>query len=168
MGSILNLVFSLALAHADGGYAQLGGTFTKTQATVGKQKIEIFVADTDPRRMRGLMGVERLPENTGMIFVFDRETPQSFWMKDTIIDLSIGFFSAAGELIDVQEMTATSVMDKNPPSYHSHGNALYALEMNKDWFTKHNVAKGARLAIVGKPASALLNKQIAKGKQAGQ
>jgi uncharacterized membrane protein (UPF0127 family) len=56
--------------------------------------LKVQVARTAAQRERGLMGVTRLPKHTGMLFIFDRDEPVAFWMKDTLIPLDMVF---AGE-----------------------------------------------------------------------
>jgi uncharacterized membrane protein (UPF0127 family) len=107
------------------------------------------------------MFVKSLPANEGMLFVFDEERMQNFWMKNTLIPLSIGFFDKSGLLIDVQEMKPSeSLMDATPPSYQSAGPALMALEMNAGWFKKNHLDVGARLSVERAGKSALLKRKL--------
>jgi uncharacterized membrane protein (UPF0127 family) len=85
-----------------------------------------------------------MPENDGMLFIFSQEDTRYFWMKNTYIDLSIGYFDKEKALIDIQEMKATSMMETRPPSYPSAKPAMYALEMNKGWFAKNKVKLGEK------------------------
>lgn len=124
--------------------------YQKAQLQVGRVKFTAYIADDEAKRSQGLMFIEKLPDDVGMLFVFDQQQPLGFWMKNTLIPLNIGFFDERAELIDTQEMqVAPSVMDLNPPTYQSRGAALFALEMNAGWFKKHGVNKGARLRLVG-------------------
>jgi uncharacterized membrane protein (UPF0127 family) len=132
---------------------------------VGKQKIHAYIADDDAKRQQGLMFVEKLPDNTGMLFVFEDVQPLGFWMKNTLIPLNIGFFDGKGVLIDAQEMkVAESLMKLNPPTYQSRAPAQFALEMPQGWFKKHGVSEGAKLRTFGDPPSALLKKLLPPGK----
>ena len=56
--------------------------------------IHARIADTPQKQAQGLMFVKNLPENEGMLFVFDEETEQLFWMKNTLIDLDMVFIGA--------------------------------------------------------------------------
>ncbi len=56
----------------------------------------VQVAQTEPQRERGLMGVRKLAEHTGMLFVFDGDAPIEFWMKDTLIPLDMVFIGRNG------------------------------------------------------------------------
>ena len=106
------------------------------------------------------MYIEKLPENTGMLFVFEQEQPLNFWMKNTLIPLSIGFFSGKGKLVDQQEMRPGSVMSLDIPTYKSRKDGMFALEMNAGWFGKHKVKDGAQLELVSKSKSALLKSKL--------
>lgn len=123
-------------------------SFKKQTILVGSKKIIVEVADTDPKREYGLMFVTTLPKDQGMLFIFDRPTPLSFWMKNTLIPLAIAYFDTSKKLIEVLEMEPASLVQRAPPSYPSSRPAQYALEMNKGWFKAHHVPKGALLKIL--------------------
>lgn len=115
---------------------------------IGNVVFVAFVADTDSKRETGLMFIERLEKNEGMLFVFDRESPKNFWMKNTLIPLSIGFFDRNAKLVDVQEMNpGSSLMDLNVPTYESKKPAMYALEMPSKWFELNKLKLGQELSV---------------------
>ena len=98
------------------------------------------VADTDEERARGLMGVTRLDENDGMLFAYDAPASGAFWMKDTLIPLSIAFIGEDGTVHTIREMTPCR---KDPcDSYPAEAPFLYALEMNEGWFDRNGVEVG--------------------------
>src|SRR4051812_16345138 len=78
--------------------SEKGVQFKKAALTLGSAHLNVEIADTEDRRERGLMGRTSLKDSEGMIFIFDMATQQGFWMKDTLIPLSIGFFSPSGKL----------------------------------------------------------------------
>lgn len=117
--------------------------FPRGTLTIAGKTLEIEIAETPAQQERGLMFRRSLPEGTGMLFVFPDESEHAFWMKNTFIDLAIGYFDRNRKLIDIQEMKATSVLEKNPPSYPSSGPAMYALEVPKGWFKRNRVVIGA-------------------------
>ncbi len=65
--------------------------------------IAIEVADTDSTRTRGLMERRTIPPDTGMLFVFPAESPQSFWMSNTPHALDIQYYAADSTLVSVAE-----------------------------------------------------------------
>ena len=118
-------------------------TFKTEKIKIGKKTITVEIAETEKQLERGLMHRQKMKTDAGMFFIFKDEQIRSFWMKNTLIDLSIGYFNKDKKLIDIQEMSATSIMQKDLPSYPSQGPAMYALEMNKGWFNKNKIAVGA-------------------------
>ena len=109
------------------------------------------IADTPDSRERGLMYRTSMPEQDGMLFIFEVAQPMAFWMKNTLIPLSIGYFGADRKLIDVYEMSPAVMGETHPKTYPSHGDALYALEMNKGWFAKHHIKPGSELKLPAPP-----------------
>lgn len=118
--------------------------FKKTEITISGKTITVELAETETQRNRGLMYRDNLPADQGMLFIFESEQPLSFWMKNTYIDLSIGYFDKNRTLVDIQDMKKTSVLTVEFPSYESRKPAQYALEMNQGWFKKNKIKLGAR------------------------
>ncbi len=113
--------------------------FKKEYIQLGQKKISVEIAETNQQLEYGLMHRTSLKEDQGMLFIFKDEQILSFWMKNTLIDLSIGYFSRKKVLNEVIEMKSTSLLQTNFPSYPSQQPAMYALEMNKGWFSKNKI-----------------------------
>lgn len=114
-----------------------------------KIKITVEVARTEQEHARGLMFREKLAKDEGMLFVFENESIREFWMKNTLIDLDIGYFDKNNKLIDIQQMKAvTSIMQTDLPTYPSKKPAQYALEMTKGWFKKNKIEEGAQFKFL--------------------
>lgn len=122
--------------------------FEKVKISLGGQTITVEVADTNPKRERGLMERTSLADNNGMIFIFEDEKVLNFWMKDTLIPLDIGYFNNTKTLIDIQSMQPISLIEKVPRIYPSKKPAQYALEMPLGWFAKHKVKIGSKYKTV--------------------
>ncbi|MFN3157067.1 DUF192 domain-containing protein [Marivita cryptomonadis] len=69
----------------------------------GSARVSVDIADTPELRSRGLMFVENMPAMQGMLFVYEREQPVSFWMKNTLIPLDMIFADASGVVQRVHE-----------------------------------------------------------------
>lgn len=125
--------------------------FDKKKIKLGSKTIEVEVADTDPKRERGLMFREELPEDKGMLFIFDQERILSFWMKNTLIPLSIGYFDKNKKLLEIHEMTPAVLGEREIKTYPSRLPAMYALEMPKAWFARNQIKPGFTFTFVRKP-----------------
>jgi uncharacterized membrane protein (UPF0127 family) len=111
--------------------------------TVGGHRIRVVVAITPAQQQRGLMHRTKLDEDAGMLFVYDTERTLSFWMRDTLIPLSIAFIDGDLVVRDIQDMA--SLDDK---THHvSKVPAMYALEVNRGWFERHDVGVGAQVTF---------------------
>jgi uncharacterized protein len=109
-----------------------------------KVEVRIEVADDLAEQAKGLMGRTALGENRGMLFVYTEERERSFWMKNTLIPLSIAFIDSERRIIDIQNMKP---LDDEPPSYVSAEPAQYALEVNQGFFEERGVRVGDRVEL---------------------
>ncbi|MEN0057486.1 MAG: DUF192 domain-containing protein [Bdellovibrio sp.] len=123
--------------------------FTKKKISLGGRTFVVDVAENPAQYERGLMFRESLKQDEGMLFIFKNEETRFFWMKNTLIDLSIGFFDKEGVLIDIQEMkSGKGIPEAQLPSYASAKPAKYALEMRKGWFKEKKIKVGSKLTIL--------------------
>jgi uncharacterized membrane protein (UPF0127 family) len=105
-------------------------------------EITVEVADESDERMRGLMFREYLPDSAGMIFIFDEERPHSFWMKNTLIPLAIAFIDVDSIITDIKWMKPGDLSSHAPSKP-----VLYALEVNRGWFTARAITPGAKVKL---------------------
>lgn len=113
-------------------------------------KLDVEVATTYQQKAQGLMLREKLPEGQGMIFIFPYEQTLSFWMKNTLIPLTIGYFDKNRVLIETHDMEPAlgPVQDEMLPRYPSARPAMYAVEVPKGWFTKKKINPKASFKIL--------------------
>ncbi|MGE7758495.1 DUF192 domain-containing protein [Peribacillus sp. NPDC097895] len=102
--------------------------------------LSVQVADTQRKREKGLMFVRKLPENEGMLFVFSEKMFDGFWMKNTLIPLSIAFLDSDGEILKILDMEPCK--EENCPTYDPELFYLYAIEVNLGWFQKNQIKEG--------------------------
>ena len=132
----------------------LGSQTKSTQAKllpikVGGVLAKVELADTPRKRNKGLMNRQSMAKGQGMLFVFKQEQKLNFWMKNTFIALSIGFFDSKKKLTEVIDMEPVlSLMQKQIPTYESKSPAQFALEMNRGWFKKNHIKKGSSLKLL--------------------
>jgi len=120
--------------------------FDKRKIKIGKKEIMVEIAESPIQHERGLMFRKKLSTNEGMLFIFNNSQPRAFWMKNTLIPLSIGYFDENKTLQEYFEMVpAKSIMVQEPTVYKSTNSAMYALEMPKGWFKNNNIKVGDKL-----------------------
>lgn len=71
--------------------------------TIGDKKYKVEIADTPEKQEKGLMGRKSLPEDQGMLFIYDEPQDLSYWMKDTLISLDIIFIDDDMEVVSVKQ-----------------------------------------------------------------
>jgi uncharacterized protein len=108
--------------------------------------IKAEVAQTPEQRERGLMGRRSLPADEGMAFIFFERTSGGFWMKDTLIPLSIAFFDKDGKILRILDMNPCR---KDPCRIYDPGVGYWgALEVNQGAFSRWHAREGDVIRIV--------------------
>lgn len=121
---------------------QAGARARIQTAAGGPVEIQIEVADTPESRSMGLSRRPSLPEGSGMLFIFAVDQQGPFWMKDTLIPLSIAFIGADGRILEIQDMAPMSEELHRPVQGYR-----YALEVNQGFFSRNGVNPGDRVDI---------------------
>ncbi len=121
---------------------------TITTLGAGLYNIKAEVAQTPKEHEIGLMSRTSMGSNEGMIFVFPRAGRQCFWMKNTLLPLSIAFLADDGRVVNIDEM-----LPQTETTHCSAEPVRYVLEMNKGWFTKRGIKAGDKItgSLFGTP-----------------
>ena len=101
------------------------------------KKLYAEIADSDHLRNKGLMYRTTLGEDCGMLFNFPSSAIQSFWMKNTLIPLSIAFINESGKIINIEDLKPHSL-----ESVYSFVPVKFALEMKQGWFQENHIFPG--------------------------
>ena len=112
----------------------------RIKLNAGMFLIDTQVASTPEQREIGLMFRQQMPQNEGMLFVFERPGEQCFWMKNTLLPLTAAFVADDGTIVNLADMkpqTTDSHCSKKP--------VRYVLEMNQGWFAKKGIKTGTKL-----------------------
>jgi uncharacterized membrane protein (UPF0127 family) len=110
----------------------------------GEVPVKAEIARTGAERAQGLMYRKELEDGSGMLFVFDRDEILSFWMKNTLIPLSIAYIASDGRIVEIYDMEPGNL---NPVK--SSRSVRYALEVPQGWFARAGIGPGSRLVIDG-------------------
>jgi hypothetical protein len=106
----------------------------------GMHRIDAQVALTPDQRQIGLMWRKNMPQQEGMLFIFEQASQQCFWMKNTLIPLTAAFLADDGSIVNLADMkpqTTDPHCSKQP--------VRYVLEMNQGWFAKKGVKAGDKI-----------------------
>jgi uncharacterized protein len=122
-------------------------TRLEIRADGGVVPVDVEVADDDEERSTGLMNRERLDPDAGMVFLFEEPLHTSFWMKDTLIPLSIAFWNERGTIVAILDMEPCEA--EPCPSYDPGVEFEGALEVNQGFFDEHGVEIGDRIELIG-------------------
>ncbi len=106
---------------------------------LGAEELVAELALTGEQEMTGMMFRTNILENEAMLFVFRGPSQQAFWMKNTIVPLSIGFIDPDGTLLEVSDLQP---LNTNAVSSESL-NIQYVLETKQGWFERHHIRPGA-------------------------
>ena len=111
--------------------------------SIDGHELLLQLALSNAEQKKGLMYREKLPEDHGMLFLFDYPDQRSFWMRNTSIPLDIAYFDASGRLKEIHPLypfDETSVLSR----CHE---ILIAIETNQDWFAKKGIKTGALIDL---------------------
>lgn len=105
---------------------------------MGSEEVTAELALTAQQEMTGMMFRTSMPENDGMLFVFQGPFRASFWMKNCPLPLSAAYIDPTGRILEV---VALHAQDTNAVVAKS-ADVQYVLEMNEGWFKRHNIGDG--------------------------
>lgn len=140
-GLPISLIAGALLSAAGQAAAQM----PPVELTAGFYRIEAEVAADDASRAQGLMHRRSMPENRGMLFLFDVAARHCMWMRNTLLPLSVAFLDDQGRILNIENM-----QPQTEDNHCAAQEARYALEMNLGWFAKKGIKPGARIAGIEK------------------
>jgi uncharacterized protein len=135
-----------AVAGANSDARELDRLFSRSTLQIATpdaklHKIDVWVADNDARRARGLMYVEQLADDAGMLFIYPQPQPISMWMKNTHLSLDMLFVSADGRVHSIVENTKPMSLD----TISSDGIVLAVIELKAGSAARLKIRPGARV-----------------------
>lgn len=136
LGLLVSLALALPVWAQDGPQPRL----ETIDLTAGMHVIKAELAQTPQQQMVGMMFRKEMGANEGMLFVSADSHQRCFWMRNTLIALSIAFIDDDGSIVNIADM--------QPQSEVSHCSAKpvrFALEMRQGWFAKRGIKAGFKL-----------------------
>ena len=116
--------------------------------------LQVYIADTDPRRMRGLMFETEsfLADDKGMLFVFDEPGNRSMWMKNMQFHLDIIWFNENGNVVSIEKNVPPCITPVEVMSCKSVGvsadNAKYVLELTSGYVDEYSITEDSQLELI--------------------
>ncbi|MDX1642311.1 MAG: DUF192 domain-containing protein, partial [Balneolaceae bacterium] len=107
--------------------------------------VEVAVADDNRSRSEGLMNVMNLPEDSGMLFIFENEQPRSFWMANTPLSLDIIFVDSELKIVRIHRNTQPYSQE----SIQSEDPAQFVVEVNAGYTLEHDIREGMQIGLEG-------------------
>ncbi len=83
-----------------------------------------------------------LAPDDGMVFVWDGDVREGFWMKNTLIPLSVAFISGNGTIVDIEDMAPLTLTDHRPAVPYR-----YAVEANQGFFSRNDIQVSCKVSI---------------------
>ena len=125
--------------------------FPRGTIKVDEVPLEVQIADTEPRRVRGLMFQDPLPYDQGMIFVFDEPGLYSLWMLNMQFHLDMIWFDENGKVVHIEKNVPpckTALEITTCQSVVPEGNAKYVLEVTSGFVDQNNITEDSILSII--------------------
>lgn len=125
--------------------------FPRGTIKVDDKVLEVQIADTEARRVRGLMFQNQLPYDQGMIFVFNESGIYSLWMLNMQFSLDMIWFDENGNVVHIEQnippcKSATEIMACQ--SIVPSGEAKYILEVTSGFVNEYGITKDSQLEII--------------------
>ena len=136
MGLLVALLTAATAASAQDGPQKLPAI----TLNAGMHLIRAEVAQTPEQRSTGLMFRQAMGQNEGMLFAFEDAGQQCFWMKNTLLPLSVAFVADDGSIVNIETMKP-----QTEDSHCSTKPVRFVLEMNEGWFGKRGIKPGFKL-----------------------
>ena len=136
VGLLVIVIFAIIL------YTKTGAKNTSfISVKIGNTTVNAEIADTFSKQMKGLMGRKNLPEDQGMLFVFDSPSVRKFWMFNTSIPLDMIWINSSKKIIYIEKNVQPCFI-LNCTSYGPDKDAQYVLEVNANYTVKNKIFVG--------------------------
>lgn len=145
MKSLVHYLLPLCMALAGQSFAQDTAQMNlpRVKLSAGMHLIDAQVAQTSDQRTIGLMFRKDMPQQEGMLFVFEQPSGLCFWMKNTVLPLTAAFVADDGTIVNLADMKPQTT-----DSHCASKPVRYVLEMNQGWFAKRGFKAGSKLGGV--------------------
>jgi len=113
--------------------------YQKTSTSINGYNVTMAIASTDEQRIRGLSGSEKLNENQGMLFLFDKPSKQGFWMNKMNFPIDIVWLDSNNKVIHIEKQLEPCKIFLACPVYNPQVDALYVVELRSGFADSHSI-----------------------------
>lgn len=126
------------------------GEYEVRKITIDNVMLNVEIADDSEKIQRGLMYRDMLPENQGMLFIFDEERKYQFWMMNMKINLDMIWLDSNGKVVHIVEDAAPCIDSAHTSqcTYNPDEPAKYVLEVNSGFVKKHGISENSIMRIL--------------------
>jgi len=126
------------------------GEYEVRKITIDNVMLNVEIADDSEKIQRGLMYRDMLPENQGMLFIFDEERKYQFWMMNMKINLDMIWLDSNGKVVYIVEDAAPCIDSAHTSqcTYNPDEPAKYVLELNSGFVKKHGINENSIMHIL--------------------
>jgi uncharacterized protein len=121
--------------------------YKKTSISINGSKILLALASTDEQRIRGLSGLEKLNENEGMLFLFDKPSKQGFWMNEMKFPIDILWLDSDSRVVHIEKNLQPCIIFMACHVYTPQVNSQYVLELRSGFANDHSIQNGTRVNL---------------------
>jgi uncharacterized membrane protein (UPF0127 family) len=121
--------------------------YDKKTVLINGFKVLLAIASTDELRIKGLSGSEKLNENEGMLFLFDKPSKQGFWMNEMKYPIDIIWLNANKSVVHVEKSLDPRKIFLACPVYSPQSDSLYVLELSAGFADRHSIKNGTNIDL---------------------
>jgi uncharacterized membrane protein (UPF0127 family) len=113
--------------------------YKKTIISINGINVTMAIASTDEQRIRGLSGIEKMNENEGMLFLFDKPSKQGFWMNKMNFPIDIIWLDSNNKVVHIEKQLEPCKLFLACPVYNPEVDSLYVIELRSGFADDHSI-----------------------------
>ncbi|MDW0134808.1 MAG: DUF192 domain-containing protein [Nitrososphaeraceae archaeon] len=119
--------------------ADFFSNYKKTTISINGINVTMAIASTDEHRIRGLSGIEKMNENEGMLFLFDKPSKQGFWMNKMNFPIDIIWLDSNNKVVHIEKQLEPCKLFLACPVYNPEVDSLYVIELRSGFADDHSI-----------------------------
>ena len=113
--------------------------YKKTTISINGINVTLAIASSDEQRIRGLSGIEKMNENEGMLFLFDKPSKQGFWMNKMNFPIDIIWLNSNNKVVHIEKQLEPCKLFLACPVYNPEVDSLYVIELRSGFADNHSI-----------------------------